>query len=463
MNLVPVGRATARRVTRRTAIAGGLAAASTPWWPGVASLAPAAADPAVPVAPDTEGMIVGPSGTRAFGYPEPDMTSQIVRPIVFPVRGPVKWTDTYGACRGDGCSRRHEGQDLMAAKMQELVACVDGTVVGLKYSAEGNYLFLRDSAGWHYGYLHINNDTPGTDDGANRYDQAFASGIVMGARVRQGQVIAYVGDSGNAESTAPHCHFEIRKPAGAWYDAQAINPKYSLAAAHAAPPSVDPKIFTPWASGAAFVSQQYLDILGRSADAAGLRTFSSELDRGVRSPPSLVLMFLQSPEFNGSIGPVIRLYLGYFGRPPDAAGLLYWIEQVRHRGFSAYGVSDVFARSSEFVNTYGALDNAGFVDRIYANVLQRPPDAGGRAYWVDLLNRGVSRGTVMLRFTESVEFAYRQHPAVLLSMLYVGMLRRNPDSGGYMYWLGQLQSGATSWPSLITQFQFSSEYRRRFA
>ena len=462
MNLGPVGRAAARRVTRRTAIAGGLAAATVPWWPGVTSLAPAGAEPVDPLEPDTEGLIVGRSGTRAFGYPEPDMTSQIVRPIVFPVRGPVRWSDTYGACR-DGCSRRHEGQDLMAAKMQELVACVDGTVVGLKHSADGNYLYLRDGEGWHYGYLHINNDTPGTDDGANRYDQAFAAGIAIGARVRQGQVIAYVGDSGNAEATAPHCHFEVRKPAGSWYDAQAINPKYSLAAAHPAPPSVDPKMFSPWDTGAAFVSQQYTDILGRPADAVGLRTFAAELDSGVRTPPSLVLMFLQSAEFNETIGPVIRLYLGYFGRPPDAGGLLYWIDQVRNRGFSANGVSDVFARSSEFTNTYGALDNAGFVDRIYANVLQRPPDAGGRAYWIHLLNRGVSRGTVMLRFTESTEFAYRQHPAVLVGMLYVGMLRRSPDSGGYMYWLGQLQSGASSWLTLIAQFQFSAEYRQRFA
>jgi hypothetical protein len=142
---------------------------------------------------------------------------------------------------------------------------------------------------------------------------------------------------------------------------------------------------------------------------------------------------------------------------------LYWIDQVRNRGVSAGGVSDQFARSTEFVATYGALDNAGFVERIYHNVLQRPSDAGGKAYWVDLLNRGVSRGTVMLRFTESPEFTFRQYPAVLLGMIYVGMLRRSPDGGGYTYWLGQLQSGATSWPAMIEQFQFSTEYRQRFA
>ena len=47
--------------------------------------------------------------------------------------------------------------------------------------------------------MHLNNDTPGTDNGRATRDQAFAPGIVIGATVTAGQVIGYVGDSGNAE------------------------------------------------------------------------------------------------------------------------------------------------------------------------------------------------------------------------------------------------------------------------
>ena len=168
---------------------------------------------------------------RAFGFPPADMTSKVVRPIVFPVEGNVTWSDTYGACRS-GCSRAHEGQDLMGKKLQKLVACVDGKVVSLRHESGGNSLYIEDADGWYYAYLHINNDTPDTDDGKNPIKWAFAEGLEEGDTVTQGQHVAYLGDSGNAESSGAHCHFEIRRPSarGVW-SAQAVNPKPSLDAA----------------------------------------------------------------------------------------------------------------------------------------------------------------------------------------------------------------------------------------
>ena len=155
----------------------------------------------------------------------------VVKPIVFPVDGTVTYTDTFGACR-DGCTRTHEGQDLMGKKMLPLLAAVDGVVHRITFnntSSGGNSVTIRGADGWTYHYLHINNDTPGTDDGKASRAQAFPSNIVLGATVSRGQVVGYMGDSGNAEGTSPHLHFEIRQPAlpGA-YTGTPINPYESL-------------------------------------------------------------------------------------------------------------------------------------------------------------------------------------------------------------------------------------------
>jgi hypothetical protein len=142
------------------------------------------------------------------------------RSIVFPVAGGASYIDSFGAGRSGG--RSHEGQDLMAAKHTPAVAAVDGTVVRVRHSLSGlsgNSLTIRDADGWTYTYIHLNNDTPGTDDGSNRYELAFADGIRAGQRVRAGEVVGFVGDSGNAESTAPHVHFEMHAPDGSLVNA----------------------------------------------------------------------------------------------------------------------------------------------------------------------------------------------------------------------------------------------------
>lgn len=149
----------------------------------------------------------------------------VERTITFPVARKITFSDTFGDPRGGG-TRKHAGQDLMAPKMTKLVAAVNGKVKWLRLSNEGNagnMLVLVDKDGWEYWYLHINNDTPGTDDGANLQAQAFARGIRAGQPVKAGQTVAWVGDSGNAENSSSHLHFEIHRP-----DGTVINPYKSL-------------------------------------------------------------------------------------------------------------------------------------------------------------------------------------------------------------------------------------------
>ncbi len=137
------------------------------------------------------------------------------RRIVFPVQEAVTYSDTFGDCR-EGCSRYHEGEDLIGKRLFHEVAAVDGTVAYINVdhpgSTGGNWLSIRDAQGWEYNYGHINNDSPGTDDGTNPARWRFAPGIVPGAPVKAGQFVAYMGDSGDAENSVPHLHFEIRRP-----------------------------------------------------------------------------------------------------------------------------------------------------------------------------------------------------------------------------------------------------------
>ena len=61
----------------------------------------------------------------------------MVRNIVFPVLEEVWWADSFGACRGSNCERRHEGQDLMGDKLDHLLAATDAEVTWLRDDASG--------------------------------------------------------------------------------------------------------------------------------------------------------------------------------------------------------------------------------------------------------------------------------------------------------------------------------------
>lgn len=175
----------------------------------------------------------GPAGA-ASGAPRPLGAFPAWRAITFPVHEPVDYIDSFGACR-NGCTRSHQGQDLIGRQLYHELAAVDGTITYLRQDAAGtggNWLVLTDSQGWTYQYGHINNDTPGTDDDANPARWRFAPGIKVGSKVKAGQFIAYMGESG--DTTVPHLHFEIRTPQGV-----AINEWASLRLAQGKPISAD--------------------------------------------------------------------------------------------------------------------------------------------------------------------------------------------------------------------------------
>lgn len=177
-------------------------------------------------------------------YGAPAITPTGNPDIVFPVQGGATFTDDFGDARS---GHLHEGNDLKAPKMTPILAARGGRVVyePMAEPAYGYMISIAGDDGYKYNYLHINNDTPGTDDGTGGPQYAYAPGIVDGVNVIQGQHIAWVGDSGNAEATVSHLHFEIRLP-----DGTAIDPypyllaalkiyRFDVAAAEAASPTIN--------------------------------------------------------------------------------------------------------------------------------------------------------------------------------------------------------------------------------
>jgi len=136
--------------------------------------------------------------------------------MVFPIDGSdYRFRDTFGDCR-DGCSRTHQGNDIYAAKATKVVAVSAGTVRYVNWSRSPDLnpdrccsLVIDHDDGWQTRYIHLNNDNRGTDDGRG---WGIADGIAPGVRVTAGQLIGWVGDSGNAETSKPQLHFELRAP-----------------------------------------------------------------------------------------------------------------------------------------------------------------------------------------------------------------------------------------------------------
>lgn len=132
----------------------------------------------------------------------------VVVPIVFPVLGSSSYSNDFNAPRASGT---HHATDIFANKRQGVVAAADGMVTYVPYPEPswGYMIRIEGNDGYTYNYIHLNNDRPGTDDGKGGGMLAYAPDMERWNPVKKGQLIGWVGDSGNAENTPPHLHFEI--------------------------------------------------------------------------------------------------------------------------------------------------------------------------------------------------------------------------------------------------------------
>jgi hypothetical protein len=102
---------------------------------------------------------------------------------------------------------------------------------------------------------------------------------------------------------------------------------------------------------------------------------------------------------------VARLYKAYFLRDADQGGLNYWVPKYRTGELCLVDISQAFSESQEFRSRYGFPDNPNFVRLVYINVLEREPDPNGYNYWAHkITHEGMTRGAMMVNFSESAEF-----------------------------------------------------------
>ncbi|NIK38953.1 murein DD-endopeptidase MepM/ murein hydrolase activator NlpD [Xanthomonas arboricola] len=197
--------ATASVVAAQAQTAGAGPAASS-------AAAPAAAAPAVAASPSTGTAGAADAPTVAASAPSPD-TASAGSGLLIPVQGisSGQLQNTFTDARSEG--RVHDAIDILAPTGTPVIAVADGTVEKLFNSERGGLtIYQFDPAGTYcYYYAHL---------------ERYADGLAEKQSIKRGQIIGYVGSTGNADPTAPHLHFEIHRlgPEKQWWKGEVLNP-----------------------------------------------------------------------------------------------------------------------------------------------------------------------------------------------------------------------------------------------
>ena len=159
---------------------------------------PAHTGPKTKKAPEPAKPVPGvPQSTLPTRFP-PDIhpkLSETPGGYVFPVYGPSSYSDTFRAFRGDVPGGWHHGDDIFAPLGAPVLAVAKGTVFSVGWNdIGGNRLWLRDEQGNQFYYAHLS---------------AYTPLAVNNAHVSAGAVLGFVGNTGDAEGTPYHLHFEI--------------------------------------------------------------------------------------------------------------------------------------------------------------------------------------------------------------------------------------------------------------
>jgi murein DD-endopeptidase MepM/ murein hydrolase activator NlpD len=145
-----------------------------------------------PPEPPANGIPLPPLGSSAPPGSHPKLRGG---GYVFPVFGPYSFVDTFGAPRGDVSGGWHHGDDIFAPLGAPILAVATGTVFSVGWNDVGGYrVWLRDRVGNQFYYAHLS---------------AYSPLAVNNAHVQAGDVLGFVGNSGDAQGTPYHLHFEV--------------------------------------------------------------------------------------------------------------------------------------------------------------------------------------------------------------------------------------------------------------
>lgn len=174
-----------------------------------AAVASTATAPATAAPAATPGAAAAAAASDAAAAPAPaDGTG-----LLLPVQGitTAQLEDTFTDARSEG--RVHDAIDILAPAGTPVLAVADGTVEKLFDSARGGLTLYQFEPGGRYCYYYA-------------HLQRYADGLAEKQQVKRGQVIGYVGSTGNASPEAPHLHFEIHAlgPEKQWWKGESLNP-----------------------------------------------------------------------------------------------------------------------------------------------------------------------------------------------------------------------------------------------
>ena len=193
-------------------------------WPKIPVVIAARQTPALPrpnkpptqVPPPASAVATQDTGIPAAVIPPEQVPPQeppAAAPLLIPVQGiaAAQLSDTYSQARSD--SRVHEAIDILSPTGTPVIAVDNGRIVKLFDSKPGGLTIYQFDPTETYAYYYAHLD-------------GYAEGIVEGKQVTRGEVLGYVGATGNANPAAPHLHFAIfvLGPEKNWWQGKAINP-----------------------------------------------------------------------------------------------------------------------------------------------------------------------------------------------------------------------------------------------
>jgi hypothetical protein len=300
-----------------------------------------------------------------------------------------------------------------------------------------------------------------------------------------GQSIAITDSSGYYEfDNLATSNFYTLTPKFANYSFSPANLSFSLLAdktdaAFTATPDATAKA-NPLDTAVYFVRQQYLDFLGREPDSAGLTYWSGRIeecgnDGGCSHQRRIDVSaaFFMSEEFQATGSFVYRLYRGALGRQLSYPEFSQDRQQVvggSSLDTAKAAFAGAFVQRSEFVQKYrSATTAASFVDAL----IQTMKETSGadlsprRSTLISDYNSSSSlnesRSLAVREAIEDASFQQAEYDRAFVLMQYFGYLRRDPDAGGYGFWLDVLSNRVPgNYRAMVCAFLTSSEYQRRF-